>query len=183
MGTTLRNCRVPWSISPSGSGVTLIHEETDVSPKCRVVLAAGRLAPDGRTDWRRIELQFDLAYFARTTPHDDSQSPSDYGFHVADRYQGDMDLYLQWRKELWTDTGICPDSGFYVASQSDWLESVPDFYRQRCKHYLFDGRDGHVELLASQYRWTEWIVAENNKLEWSDVWPVVSAIYQSEGCR
>lgn len=180
MATTLRNCEVPWAISPTCSGVTLIHEETDVAPNCRVVLGAGRLNPDGLTDVRRIELVFELAYFTRTTPHDDSQSASDYGFNVVDEYNGDMNAYIHWCKQQWTKTGICPNSGFHVAERSDWLESVPEFYRQHCNHYLLDGRDGHVELLASKYRWAEWVVGENNNREWSEVWPLNTAVAQSE---
>ena len=180
MVTSLRNCEVPWAISPTGSGLTLIHEETDVSPKCRVVLGAGRLTPDGRTDFRRIELVFELAYFTRTTPHDDSQSASDYGFSVIDEYGGDINTYLEWRKHEWRKTGVCPNPGFYIAESSDWLATVPDFFKQNCNHYLLDGRDGHVELIASQYRWSEWLIDEKTNREWSEIWPLDDAAYHSE---
>ena len=176
MTTTLRNCEVPWSISPSSSGVTLIHEETDVEPLCRVVLGAGRLNSDGRTDLRRIEIVFELAYFTRTTPHSDYHGPSEYGFDVVDEYQGNQ--HNEWRKQQWLETGICPDSGFYVADSSDWLESVPKFCKREFKHYLLDGRDGHVELLASKYRWAEWMPDEN-RLDWSEVWPLETAVHNS----
>ena len=180
METSLRNCKVPWSISPSASGVTLIHEETDVAPNCRVVLGGGRLQQDGRTDWRRIELVFELAYFTRTTPHDDSASTSDYGFDVVDGYDGDMELYVQWRQRQWTETGLCPNSGFYIAESSDWLDSIPNRYRESCNHYLLDGGDGHVELLASNYRWAEWAVDENIQRAWSDRWPLEISLHQSK---
>lgn len=180
MLTRLRNCEVPWAISPTSSGITLIHEETDVSPKCRVVLGAGRLNSDGLTDLRRIELVFELAFFARATPHGDSQSPPDYGFEIIDDYDDDISLYLEWRHQKWITTGVCPDSGFYIAESSVWLASLDEFYRENCNHYLLDGRDGHVELLAAKYHWAEWILEEDNNRDWTEIWPLETAVDRSE---
>ena len=52
MKTILTPCRVPWTISPSMSGVTLTHSESDVEPECTVVCGAGRLNVDGLVDTR-----------------------------------------------------------------------------------------------------------------------------------
>lgn len=179
MRTTLRNCDVPWAISPTAGGITLIHEETDVSPQCRVVLGAGRLTSDGRTDLRRVEIVFEDAYFTRTAPHDDTSCPSSYGFEILNEYDGSADGYSNWRCEQWAESGICPDSGFYVAVLSDWIGAVPNMYRDNSNHYLLDGRDGHVELIASKYEWSEWTIDGNVSEPWSDVWPLESAVYRS----
>jgi len=40
MSTILKPCSVPWSISPSGGGLTLTHTQDD-EPECSVVLMVG----------------------------------------------------------------------------------------------------------------------------------------------
>src|SRR3954453_15224816 len=118
MKTLLTPCRVPWAISPTTSGLTLTHTETDVAPECTVVLGGGRLQADGRTDDRRIELAFDRCYFARIGPHCDTEGIEAIGYEMVGKYEGSMDDYLTWRASHWRATGLCPNSGFYVAVQS-----------------------------------------------------------------
>jgi len=65
--------------------------------------------------------------------------------------------YLDWREQKWRKNGFCPDPGFYSANPSAWLESLPDRFRQDASHYVIDGRDGYVELIAEGYEWKEWI--------------------------
>ncbi len=158
MKTVLVPCRVPWAISPSSGSVTLTHRETDVTPECSVVFAAGRLGSNGRTDLRRVELTFSLCYFARTGPHSDSESIEAIGYKIADGYDGPIDeRFLDWLTEQWRKTDVCPYSGFYVARESTWLRSLPDYFRKDSSHYVIDGRDGYAELIASGYKWREWL--------------------------
>jgi len=151
--TILTPCPVPWAVSPSMSGVTLSHGESDTRPECTVVFGAGRLQEDGRTDSRRVEIAFEECYYARVGPHSDREGVEALGYAI-DPHITCMDADHDRR---WRETGCCPDPGFYVARESGWLESLPDFYRRGFRHYVVDGRDGYVELIARQYRWREWL--------------------------
>jgi hypothetical protein len=155
--TILTPCLVPWAISPSGSGVTLTHSESDVEPECTVVFVAGRLGQDDRTDIRHVEIVFNQCYHARVGPHSDSEGVEALGY-VIDPPRPSAEDYLNWRVRHWRETGSCPDSGFYVAKRSAWLESLPNFFRPDFRHYVVDGRDGYVELIAREFKWREWEV-------------------------
>jgi len=63
----------------------------------------------------------------------------------------------------WRVTGNCPNPGFYVAKQSAWLESMPDFFRRDFRHYVVEGRDGYVELIARNFKWREWLWTEGQR--------------------
>ncbi len=154
--TILTPCRVPWSISPTTSGVTLSHCETEAEPECTVVLGAGRLRDDGRTDNRRVEIAFESCYHARVGPHSDSEGVEALGYEIVPRVEDIPAEYLNWRARRWREIGHCPDPGFYVAMQSAWLDGLSNFFRRDFRHYVVDGRDGFVELIARRYRWREW---------------------------
>ena len=161
--TILKACRVPWSISPSMSGLTLRHCETDVEPECSVVFGAGRLRDDDRTDSRRVELVFEGCYHARVGPHSDTESIEAIGYKVVELFEFDAADYLSRRSRLWRESGLCPDSGFYVALQSVWLAVLTDHFRLGSRHYVVDGRDGYVELIARRFRWREWLWDEGER--------------------
>ncbi len=95
--TILTPCRVPWSISPSTSGVTLMHTETDVEPECTVVFGGGRLCEDDRTDNRRIEVIFDACYYTRTGYHSDMDGVETLGYRVVPEDECTAEDYLVWR--------------------------------------------------------------------------------------
>ena len=38
-----------------------------------------------------------------------------------------------------------------------------DFFRPDFRHYVVDGRDGYVELIARQFRWREWLWTEGER--------------------
>ena len=122
MPVILKACRVPWDISPSGA-LTLTHTETDVSPECSVVFGGGRLGEDGRIDIR-IEISFEHAWFARCGPKRDNDDITSIGYEVTGAYDGPSLSYLDWRRTRWRQTGLCPDPGFFVATRSDWQETV-----------------------------------------------------------
>ena len=160
METILKPCRVPWAISPSTGGITLTHVEPDARPRCTVVFGGGRLNDD-RIDDRRIEIEFELGYFARCGPHDDTSNIESIGYRIAPKFDGAIENYSDWRRPEWKATGYCPKSGFYVATQSAWLATVPEFYQRDFRHYVVDGRDGYVEVIARSFKWREWLWGEN----------------------
>jgi len=163
METILTPCKVPWSISPTDSGVTLVHSESMEGPTCTVVCGAGRLGEDDRTDDRRIEIIFQACFYARLGPHPDTEGIESIGYRVEPTYNGHMGDYLAWRAHQWRGTGNCPDSGFYVARQSAWLATLPEFYQTECRHYVVDGRDGYAEVIASDFIWHEWLGLEGRR--------------------
>lgn len=150
------------------SGVTLIHTETDVAPECTVVFAGGRLTSESRTDSRRIEITFESCYFARVGPHDDRETIEVLGYEV-DRPSELVDVahYIDRRNRIWRESGNCPDSGFYVARQSDWVSTLPRSFprhlENQIRHYVVDGRDGYVELIARQFSWREWLWTDGQR--------------------
>jgi hypothetical protein len=161
--TILVPCRVPWAISPSTSGLTLRHSESDTQPECTVTLGAGRLRADGRTDDRRIEIVFELSYYARVGPHSDTEGVEALGYSIVFPFEYDPADYLERRAHMWREAGYCPDPRFYVAQQSAWLAALPDFRHGGFRHYVIDGRDGYVELIARRYRWREWLWNEGER--------------------
>jgi hypothetical protein len=164
VATILKPCRMPWAVSPSTSGLTLTHCETDVSPECTIVFGAGRMRPGGGTDDRRVELAFEHAAWTRTGPKDDNSGIESAGFEVPGAYSGPMEGYLDWRRRIWLETGICPDSGFYVATKSEWTASLnPE--GSLFRHYVLSGRDGYVEILAIRFAWREWLWPMNSRRE------------------
>ena len=175
METILMPCRVPWAVSRSTSGVTLIHSESDVDPACTVVFGGGRMNTNGLVDSRRIEIQFVQCYYARSCPHDDSEGIEAIGYRIEHKYNGGMNEYLNWRTQTWQRTGFCPDSGFYVAKTSEWLSGLPDLFQTDFHHYIVDGRNGYAELVARRFRWREWLWIDSHREDAISRGPVVGS--------
>lgn len=148
-------CRVPWMISSSMSGLTLVHSEGDVEPQCSVVVGGGRLGESGRTDSRRIELTFHECESSKLLLLGDGEELDSKGYTLrsAARDMG-RSLYIKWFPAEWQSSGMCPASGLWVAVDSPELESL----RARGRNlYVVAGRSGYVELVASSFSWQEWI--------------------------
>lgn len=164
MTTILKPCSVPWTISPSMGGVTLHHAQDD-EPECSVVFGGSRLTESDTYDQRRIELTFEQVCYARIGPHPDDKNIEAIGYKI-DRmdngYDGPDDnlIHYNWSHKYWQSKGICLHSGFYYATESDWLSNLKthDTYLQdNYRHYVIDDRDGYIELLAKSYSWNEWM--------------------------
>ena len=174
MPTILTPCRVPWMVAPSMGSVTLQHTETDTEPECTVVFGAGRMTGTGKMDLRRVEIEFDMCDRARTVPLPGGGIKTVYP--VEPSYEGDMSKYLKWLEREWNATGLCPKSGFYVAKDSEWLASLPDWVRENGgSHYVLAGRDGYVELIAKRFRWREWMWPEGRREDAPAAGPVVGS--------
>lgn len=152
-----------------------MHSESDTEPACTVILGGGRLTVDNRTDSRRIDVTFKMCYHDRVGPHHDNESVESIGYEIVDSFSGEMNSYLDWRSKTWRESGHCPDSGFYIAEESEWLPELPDFFQQGFRHYVLDGRDGYVELVATQFAWQEWMWSTGHRDDAPSKGPVVGS--------
>ncbi len=173
METILKPCRVPWDVSPSMSGVTLIHSESDTEPECSVIFGGMSMNQVGKVDSRRIEVIFKHGYYTRTGYHNDDDVAVEILNYKVDFYEEKMNDYLSWRTKKWKESGLCPDPSFYVAKQSGWLSTLPSIFQEGFFHYIIDGRDGYVEIIAKGYKWREWLWNSHHRDEAPSKGPVV----------
>ena len=155
------------------SGLTLMLRETDVGPECTLVFGAGRIRNDDRTDSRMVELVFERCYHTRVGHHSDTDGIEAIGYKIIESFPFDANNYLSLRSQKWRESGVCPDSGFYVAIESSWVAGLPEYCRTGSQHYVVDGRDGYVELIARRFRWREWLWVEGQRESAPSNGPVV----------
>jgi hypothetical protein len=155
METILKCCRVPWDISPTTDGLTLYHMRDDI-PTCTVVLGGNRLV-EGKYVSCRVEIKFEHCSYARVGRHaDDSGIEELLGYRVERDPEFEVESWFEAVRRVWESTGNCPITNFCVARQSAWLFSLDDFFRERSRHYVIDGRDGYIELIAESFSWQAW---------------------------
>jgi len=80
---------------------------------------------------------------------------------------------LDWLRREWNAKGLCPNPGFYVATESEWLSTFPDADQEGRQHYVVVGRDGYVELIAERFRWREWMWTDGRRDDVARLGPVV----------
>lgn len=170
-----------WRIWPWGIKIT--HGDTDVLPECSMEFGVHvvRPKPPYKGLWAR--LNFEHAAFARSSPHQDWEELGDVtGYHIVpiEEFKGRVNRdgieevdernkrffnEYQAQENQWLSTGICPDPGVYFSTDSDWLDEVRGLWaeRQRARldpddavHYILDGRDGYVEVVATRLSWKLW---------------------------
>ena len=137
------------------------------------MLGGGRLMDNGSTDDRRIEITFKLCYYLRTAPHLDSEGVEALGYEVASGFEGASRDYLDWLRNEWHKNGICSYSGFYVARESAWRKTLPEFFQKDYWHYVVNGRDGCVELIARSFKWREWLWVRGDREDAVKAGPIV----------
>ena len=98
-------------------------------------------------------------------------------------YEGDVNGHLDWLRREWKAPGLCPRPGFYVATESEWLSSLPDTRQEGCHHYVVVGRDGYVELIAARFRWREWLWTGGRRDDLAGLGPVADRGEESEPRR
>lgn len=165
---TFYGCSLPWRIWTWG--LSLVHSDTDVSPECSVefgVNVARRLETPYEAYWARID--FEAAAFASAKPHRDDETLENVtGYDIVPRTtRSDLPMLdaLEAEEAEWIRTGICPDPWFYYSKDSAWLRSESDAWAHRQRglygpedavHFLLDGRDGYIEILATGFSWRAW---------------------------
>ena len=151
---------VPWSVSPSGSALSLIHSESDGAPTCQVDLLAynpNQVSPIS------IRIEFDSPVSVRIgSRHDDLDIESE-GFEM------DIDINireigrLQFR-EQWVKNGICPDPGIYLSSVAIPGESSAGGVQK----YLIVGRSEYIEVVALSAKWCENSLSGEYNEKWEE---------------
>jgi len=181
MSDVFNPCPLPWSIWQGG--LTLTHSDTDVTPECSVEFGVEvvRATTHWESLWVRVD--FERAGFVAAKPHRDDEQLTDVtGYDIVPRREPFSEQ--KWRREEaeWLRTGVCPDPSFYFSTDSSWLEQVrqPWAERQRMSlrpitssvrmprvpgtgrsaddavHFLLDGRDGYLEIIAAGFTWRAW---------------------------
>lgn len=146
-------CKVPWMVSPSMSGLTLIHCEND-EPECKIVFGGGRMTTSGM-DSRRIEVTFHGCESSRFGLLRDEEELASKGFYLkSDARFVEASEYLAWFKSQWLTCGLCPESGLWIATRS---HNDSGSHAEFKSHYVISGRNGFAELFATSFSWNEWI--------------------------
>ena len=137
----------------------------------------------GRREGLWVRVDFELAAFASAKPHrDDEDLVTVSGYDIVPRrmepggesswglrgaLRGVESVLNSWEQDqrTWLQTGACPDPGLYFSKDSAWLEAERSSWaaRQRTSHgpqdavhFLLDGRDGYVEVMALGFTWRAW---------------------------
>ena len=83
-----------------------------------------------------------------------------YPQHILDSKLYDQSLFESYIynaekfHEQWSETGICPDPGFYRIEGSTYFQQYQITNRSgRIKHWLLAGHDEELHILAENYRW------------------------------
>jgi hypothetical protein len=152
MKNRFKPCLLPWAIWPWG--LSLSHSDTDVGPKCTVEFGAQVARPTPPFDQYWVRVVFAMADVVIARPKSDIADladVTDYDFEVdADR--GESAHHADINR--WLESGECPHPGFYWASKSTLLESEVE--AQGSIHFLLEGRDGYLEILADGFSWSAW---------------------------
>lgn len=165
MSDTFYACTLPWEIWPWG--IRLIHSDTDTVPECSVEF--GGLVPRRTLPYQElwVKVEFQLAGFASAKPHRDDEELCDVsGYDIVPRRTDESGVRPHHREyDEWLRTGAHPDPCFYFSTDSTWLENERDAWahRQRTSrqpedavHFLLDGRDGYLEIIAAGFTWRAW---------------------------
>jgi hypothetical protein len=161
---TFSACSLPWRIWPWG--LSLTHGDTDVLPVCSVefgVLIVRATRPYKEL-WGRVD--FNLAAFVSAKPHRDDEDILDVtGYDILPRTRGSGFATYEEQQDEWLRTGVCPDPGFYFSTDTKWIDTEQQSWTERQRadlrpgeavHFLLDGRDGYIEILAASFTWRAW---------------------------
>lgn len=165
-------CQVPWMVSQSTSGLTLTHTESDVEHDCSIVFGGGRLTEAGRIDSRRIEVVFhgcERSTLGQTLDDEDLQNK---GYELRSEARAvATDEYPRWLISQWRQTGICPESGLWVAA------GVPVGTRSsQSKLFVIAGRNGYAEVVAAGFSWREWVWTDGQRDALANLPPIAKGL-------
>jgi hypothetical protein len=164
MGDTFHACTLPWRIWPWG--VTLTHSDTDMLPECSMEFGAMVVRPKPPYEQLWVKVDFEMAAFASAKPHRDDETLEEVtGYDIVpSRGASSVEAHLAKEAE-WLRSGLCPDPGVYFSGDSGWLATSRRSWAERQRtgrsphdavHFLLDGRDGYVEILAAGFSWRAW---------------------------
>jgi hypothetical protein len=136
-------------------------------PECSVEFGAVLPRPTPPYEELWVKVEFELAAFASARPHRDDEDLADVsGYDIVPRRRDERSGLRGYRNDAeWLRTGVCPDPSFYFSTDSTWLEAERQSWSERQRsgrpsedavHFLLDGRDGYVEVLASGFTWDAW---------------------------
>ncbi len=85
-------------------------------------------------------------------------------FEIFNINEGNLTEY-----DFWLTNGYHPSAGFYQIDDSNWLKESKDKYdprnRLNLKHFLIEGYDSYIELLASSdYTFAPYSTKDNMKM-------------------
>ena len=160
VAATFSPCALPWSIWPWG--LDLRHSDTDTSLECVVEFGAMVVRPAPPYEELWVAVEFHDAAYACAKPHKDDERIEDVtGYVIRGRESDDEAAY----EAEWLASGVCPDPYVYFTTDSPWLDRERGSWaaRQRTNHgpedavhFLLNGRDGYIEILASNFSWRAW---------------------------
>lgn len=121
------------------------------------------LQPDDTTEepgekvgpYQLVVVAFKRGLWARWAPsYSDTDAIDDSRYDwsaMPARYRDgeDIEAWLGRFAEEWRTTGNCPMPGFYEVEQSRWREET----RSTLRHFLIEGHDAFVEVLAEDWSW------------------------------
>jgi len=148
--------KLPWMLSPSVSDLRVeVIENGDCVISAEVAVLPESAPLTNALDNRRVSLTFAGGQWVRTHPY--------LGDHVIppnlfeppqkpwfDRLS--VQRSLRQCRELWVSSGHCPNSRVYQVQNSSWIREQ-NAERYGCQHFVLQGHDIWVELLAKSFRW------------------------------
>lgn len=141
---------VPWMISPSVPELKVsVVENGDA-----IVEADVTAVRDGSSaEHAGVEITFRAGQWVRTYPASSDTETFPTGLFDSDVYQTPPgEEGFRSFRELWATTGCCPTPGFYEVLDSRWLVEM-DAARFGCRHFVLEGHDMWLELLALDFAW------------------------------
>lgn len=160
-------------------------------PECSVEFGAMLPRPTRPYEEVWVKVEFELAAFASAKPHRDDEDLADVsGYDIIPRRRDESSGLRGYRDDAeWLRTGLCPDPSFYFSTDSRWLETERRSWasRQRTSrppedavHFVLDGRDGYVEIIASGFTWQAWHQGHPFRSEVSGE-PIMSGQWSNDG--
>jgi hypothetical protein len=144
----LKTIPIPWKLGRYG--IEIIHSCESESLNIKTV------GVDFREKEQRLTIRFNLV--AALKFFNFNFEEHNYGEYETITALGKLfdnsgqsnELYLNF----WRETGNCYDSYFYTIENTKWFEEkdvFADLTKREFKHYLIEGYDSYLEVLADKY--------------------------------
>lgn len=150
---------LPWAVSPTADP----DLTATASGLClHLGVGYGPLAQEMEGDWSwrptLVEFRGVMAFaWGRMPEAGERPSPSERYGRGQIPFEDDETSCGPGReryRERWLRTGMAPDSGIYQVRGAEWLWTV-EADRQRFHHFVVEGHDHYVEVLAASVYWKD----------------------------